>query len=308
MTPRVAILVACFNDGATLPETLDSIRCEPESEIVVVDDGSTDPETLRVLDELERGAVTVLHQPNSGPASAWMAGLAATSAAYVMPFSSDDILVPGITAVLADALDGDPGAAAAWGDLQSFGAASAYLPTVPALCPWHVTYVNSQPGIALFRRTSLLEAGGWQMKTGIEDWDLWMRLAAGGFRGIHVGRLAFHYRRDAGGRFRRRVKTFEGFYDELRTRNNELFARRRETRAVSPAPITLKLLLPIVDRLPFASRLLKVQLCDALTLLLWTAGLRTTARIVGQGLLFRSRVFGGRLAMVRNRRSSSLLR
>jgi glycosyltransferase involved in cell wall biosynthesis len=290
---RVAILVACHDDGATIGETIDSLRGEPDTELVIVDDGSTDGKSLEVLAGLERDGVTVLRQPNSGPASAWMRGLAATTAAYVLPFSSDDILVTGATAVLADALDADPDAAAVWGDMHTFGAASAYVPTAPALCPWHTTYVNCIPGIAMFRRDRLLEAGGWQMRTGIEDWDLWMRLAARGARGVHVPEVVFRYRRDAGGRFRGRVRAFEGFYEELRRRNADLFARRPETKAASPAPASLRLLLPIADRLP-VSRLLRVQLCDLLTLVFWGAGPRRTARIVLQGLAFRARLLGGR--------------
>lgn len=301
MTVRVAILVACHDDGATLMETLESLRGEPESELVVVDDGSTDSSTLELLAELAQGGVPVLHQPNSGPASAWMAGLSATSAPFVMPFSSDDILVSGATTMLANALESDPEAAAAWGDLESFGAAAAYLPTAPALCPWHVTYVNSQPGIALFRREHLLEAGGWQMRTGIEDWDLWMRLAERGHRGVHIPSLSFYYRRDAGGRFRARVHTFDGFYEELRQRNATLFARRRTTKQASPAPRVLKVALPMVDRLPFVSRLLKVQISDALTLLFWSAGLGRTIRIVSQGILFRTRLGAPRTRSTRKR-------
>jgi glycosyltransferase involved in cell wall biosynthesis len=286
---RVAILVACHDDGATIEETIESLSREPDTELVIVDDGSTDGNTLDVLARLERAGLTVLHQPNSGPASAWMRALAATSAPYVLPFSSDDILATGATTSLADALDADPEAAASWGDMHTFGAASAYVPTAPALCPWHTTYVNSIPGIAMFRRDRLLEAGGWQMRTGIEDWDLWMRLAARGARGVHVPGVVFRYRRDAGGRFRGRVGAFEGFYEELRSRNRDLFARRPQTRRVSPAPATLKLLLPLVDRLP-VSRLLRVQLCDLLTLVLWAAGPRRSARIVAQGLAFRARL------------------
>jgi glycosyltransferase involved in cell wall biosynthesis len=287
---RLAILVACYDDGLTIQETIDSLRGEANTELVVVDDGSTDPTTLRVLFELEEDGVQVLHQENAGPASAWMTGLAATSAPYVLPFSSDDILVSGATGALADALDGNPHAAAAWGDLQSFGAASSYVPSTPALCPWHVTYLSPAPGIAAFRRELLLEAGGWQLQRGIEDWDLWMRIAACGFPCVHVPRLTFYYRRDSGGRFRGRVQNFEGFYDQLRKRNDQLFSRRRETRRTSPAPRFLKLLLPLVDRLPFASRLVKVQLCDALTLLFWSAGMRRTARILAHGVLFRVRL------------------
>lgn len=291
---RLAILVACHDDGLTLPETLESLVSEPETELVVVDDGSTDPHTLDVLAEVERRGITVAHQENAGPASAWMHGLRITSAPYVLPFSSDDLLEPGATKQLADALDAEPQAAAAWGDFESFGAAAAYTATSPALCPWHVTYTNTQPGIAVFRRELLLEAGGWQLKRGIEDWDLWMRLAARGSAGIHVPVLSFRYRRDAGGRFRGRVKIFEGFYEELRERNAELFARRTENRRLSPAPATVKLLLPIVDHLPFVSRLIKVQLCELITLVFWSAGLRRTTRIVFQGVIFRARLLRGR--------------
>jgi glycosyltransferase involved in cell wall biosynthesis len=291
VTPaRVAILVACHDDGSTIRETVDSLREEDATELVVVDDGSSDPTTLEVLGELEADGIRILHQENAGPASAWMRGLSATAAPYVMPFSSDDILVRGAAGVLADALDSNPRAAAAWGDLQSFGDASAYVPSVPTLCPWHVTYMSPAPGIAEFRREFLLEAGGWQLRRGIEDWDLWMRLAAAGFSVVHVPRPVFYYRRDAGGRFRGRVRNFEGFYEQLRSRNAALFARRPENRQASPAPRPVKLLLPLVDRLPFASRLLKVQLAELVTLLFWGAGLRRTARIVWHGILFRARL------------------
>lgn len=286
----MAILVACHEDGTTIRETIDSLRQEPGIELVVVDDGSTDPNTLEVLAELQGEGIQILHQENAGPASAWMRGLSATSAPYVMPFSSDDILVRGATRVLAQALDENPHVAAAWGDLESFGAASARVPSVPALCPWHVTFMSPAPGIALFRRDLLLEAGGWQMRRGIEDWDLWMRLAASGFTAVAVPQVVFHYRRDEGGRFRGRLRTFDGFYEQLRSRNAVLFASRAANRRASPAPRPVKLLLPLIDRLPFASRLLKVQLSELVTLLFWRGDLRRTARIVAQGILFRARL------------------
>lgn len=302
--PRVAILVACHNDGATIRDTIDSLRAERDAELVVVDDGSTDAATRDVLAALEGEGIRVLHQENKGPSAAWMNGLSATTAAYVMPFSSDDLLVPGATARLADALDASPGAAVAWGDLRSFGAASALVPSAPELCPWYATYVDSWPGIALFRRKDLLQAGGWQLTTGIEDWDLWMRLAAGGFSGVHVPGASFLYRRDAGGRFRGRVRTFDSFYDELRLRHAQLFEARAPNRDASPAPRVLKLLFPLADRLPLISRLVKVQLCDVLSLFFWRAGPRQTVRIIAQGVVFRMRLLGRRSSL-RDRATTS---
>ncbi len=291
--PRIAFLVACHDDGSTIRATIESLLAEPDTELVIVDDGSTNEATLETLAALEDEGIRVLHQENAGPSAAWMRGLSATTAPYVMPFSADDLLVLAATAGLADALDANPEAAAAWGDLESFDAASALVPSPPVLCPWLVTYVNTIPGIALFRRNLLLDAGAWQLRTGIEDWDLWMRLAGGGYPGVYVPGPLFMYRRDAGGRFRGRVKRFDPFYDELRERNRALFEARAENRRNSPAPTVLKVLVPLVDRLPLVSRLLKVQLCDALSLLFWRAGVRRTAAILLQGVRFRARMVRG---------------
>lgn len=289
-TKRVAILVASHDDGPTVAETIDSLRGEPGTELVVIDDGSTDPASIEALAALEQSGIAVLHQENQGPSAAWMAGLQATTAPYVMPFSSDDVLLRGATGLLADALDSDPEAAFAWGDMVTFGLASAYRPSTPVLCPWLVTYTNCIPAYSLFRRSVLLDIGGWEVITASEDWDLWMRLAAEGHRGIYVRRPVYRYRRGAGGRFRRRGRRYEPFYAELRERNAELFAARPANRRASPAPAALKVLLPLLDALPGIPRLKKMQLSEALTLLFWSGGLGRTARIVTQGIAFRARV------------------
>jgi glycosyltransferase involved in cell wall biosynthesis len=291
--PRIAILVACHDDGATLRETIDSVRGEPHSELVVVDDGSTDPRTHDLLAELEHEGIAVLRQENAGPSAAWMAGFAATTAGFVMPFSSDDVLVPGATATLADALDADPAAAVAWGDMTTFGLATAYRPSLPVLDPWHITYTNCIPPYSLFRRVAITESGGWAAFSADEDWDLWMRMAALGQRGLHVPGAVYRYRRDAGGRFLAHAKNYEPVFADLRARNSALFASRPVNRRSSPSPAVLKLLLPVLDVLPVVPRLKKVQISEALTLLFWSGGLRPTIRIVLEGLRFRARLRRG---------------
>jgi glycosyltransferase involved in cell wall biosynthesis len=295
---RVAVLVACYNDAATIGETLDSLDSELDIELVVVDDGSTDPATGRELERAAQLGIRVLRKENGGPSSAWMAGVHATTAPYVMPFSSDDVLVSGSTHLLADALDAHPEAGFAWGDMETFGLANAYRPSVPTLCPWLVTYTNAIPAYSLFRRSVLLEVGGWGDTAASEDWDLWMRLAGRGITGVYVPEPIYRYRRGTGGRFRRRGRRYEPYYEELRQRNAGLFAARSANRQSSEAPAPLKTLIPLLDRAPVIPRLGKIQLSELLTLVFWSGGPRRTTRIFAEGVLFRARVLWRRASPV----------
>src|SRR5260370_61036 len=78
---RVAIVIPCYNDQQFLPQALAAIGAEEATEVVVVDDGSDDPATLRLLDALAKTQVRVLHQRNARPAAPRLAGVAAGAAA-----------------------------------------------------------------------------------------------------------------------------------------------------------------------------------------------------------------------------------
>jgi len=259
-------------------------------ELVVVDDGSTEATTLSILAQLERHGIHVIRQPKMGPSAAVMAGLEATSAFYVMRLDADDLLERGALDALVAALDSAPLAAASWGDVQTFGMTTFRVPTAPALDPWLVTYVNCVPGAGcLFRRSALVEAGGWQVRDGFEDWDVWMSLAELGYAGVYLPLVTFHYRRDQLGRQAESVARTSRYYEELRNRHPKLFGMRHENRRRSPAPRTLKIAVRAVDALPGLSRLAKVQLCELFTHLFWNGGLRVTTGMALQAVALRTR-------------------
>src|SRR6185503_976475 len=194
---RAAVVIPCFNDGLTVGEAVASALDHQEPcELVVIDDGSTDEDTLARLEELERDGVRVVHQPNSGLSAARMAGVAATTARYVYPLDADDVLSPGALARLADALDANPEAAVAYGDVEMFGEADTFFDNrTTQIDPWQITYLSNIPGTSMLRRTALLDAGGWQLNQGgYEDWDLWMSFAERGLRGVYAPGMMFRYR------------------------------------------------------------------------------------------------------------------
>jgi glycosyltransferase involved in cell wall biosynthesis len=293
---RVAIVVTCFNDGATLAETIASIKREPSDvELIIVDDGSTDTTTLALLDQLKEEGARVIQQTNQGLAAAAMTGFRASSAPYVMRFDSDDLLEPGGISALADALDDAPEAAAAWGDIQTFGITSFRVPAAPALDPWLVTYTNCMTGSgSLLRRAPLAELGGWQLRRGYEDWDVWMSLAERGYAGVYVPRVIFRYRRDEGGVLAGWLADTQTHYEELRGRHEKLFEARRWNRRQSGAPLALKLAVPAIDVLPGIPRLVKIQLCELFTHLFWNGGLQMTSTMARQAAALRLRRRFGR--------------
>jgi glycosyltransferase involved in cell wall biosynthesis len=248
------VVIACYNDGATLPEALDSLEEQEPCEIVVVDDGSDDPHTLQVLDELQTGGLHVVRQENSGPSAARMAGVRATTARYITAVDADDAQAPGAIARLADALDADRELMLVWGYVETFGEVKSMRQLAPSLDPWLITYVNEVPAGSMMRREALLATGGWQLEGGYEDWDLWMAFAERGWKGRRLPFLNGYYRVRGGERVQARaVARHASLMAAMRNRHAELYACRGSNWRSSKAPLRAKLLLPVVARLPFAS-------------------------------------------------------
>ena len=111
----VAVVIPCHDDGPTLEEAVASVlEQDVAAEVIVVDDGSTDPSTHALLDRLTAAGVRVLRQDNRGPGPARMAGMRATQAEYALPLDADDRLMPGALRLLRTALERNPRAVAAW--------------------------------------------------------------------------------------------------------------------------------------------------------------------------------------------------
>jgi glycosyltransferase involved in cell wall biosynthesis len=173
MTARVAVAIPCHNDGATLPEAVQSIRRETEAvELVVVDDGSTEARTRTLLDEAtRRPGVTVHRTENRGPALARNLAIERARGAYILPLDADDWLEPAFLAKTVALLDADPGLGVAYTWVGLAGAHHGVWRTggftvgeLLARCTIHVA--------SLFRRSLWADVGGYDpaFVESSEDW------------------------------------------------------------------------------------------------------------------------------------------
>lgn len=94
---RVSVIMPCYNDGQYIEEALYSLRAQTylNWELIVIDDGSDEPETLRVLEQLEEMPyVRLLRTNHVRPAGARNAGIQAARGTYILPLDADDTIEP----------------------------------------------------------------------------------------------------------------------------------------------------------------------------------------------------------------------
>lgn len=117
----VAVVIPVRDGAAFLGAALDSVlgQTHPPTEIVVVDDGSTD-ESARVAEAF--AGVRVHRQPPTGQSVARNVGVALTSAPHVAFLDADDLMPPDRLAVQSATLDDLATAAGCIGQVVTFTA------------------------------------------------------------------------------------------------------------------------------------------------------------------------------------------
>src|ERR1019366_4616010 len=103
-------VIPCYNYGRYLQEAVDSVLSAKRAdiELVIVDDGSTDPHTQREIDRLSSEGFRVIRQPNSGVMVTRNAGIRATTADYILPLDADNRVRPAFFERALEILDRDP--------------------------------------------------------------------------------------------------------------------------------------------------------------------------------------------------------
>lgn len=197
-SPIVTVVIPCYNLGIYLHEALASVAAQSlnELDVVVVDDGSTDSLTLTILDHWMKRGLRVIHQQNAGVASARNNGILATTSPYLCCLDPDDRLGSDFLERAVAIMDRDPDVGFVTGHTRIFDDMDGFQrPERCDLPRLLVSNVAVQPSV--FRRSVWQDVGGyWNgfSSSGIEDWDLWLRILRAGHRAEIVPTIAWEYR------------------------------------------------------------------------------------------------------------------
>jgi ABC-type polysaccharide/polyol phosphate transport system ATPase subunit len=201
-SPKTSVIIPCHNLAAYLDEAVDSVLTQTvdDFEILIVNDGSTDTETNRLLGGYERPKTRVITTEHRGLAAARNTGIQAARGDYVCALDADDGLEPRFLEATTRVLDADDSLSFASCWLRTFGDEEwVWKPE-----RWDFPALLAECTIAtpaLVRRSALLAAGGYDEgmpQQGYEDWDLWISLVERGFKGTIIPEVLFRYRRRRG--------------------------------------------------------------------------------------------------------------
>jgi len=182
-TELVTVVIPVYNAEAHLQETLDSVVSQTHRplEIVAVDDGSEDGSLLLLEQYTE--PVTIIRQQNRGAAAARNRGAAEARGKWLAFLDADDIWHP---AKLQKQLNSSRGFSWSYTDSVFRGGVNDGKKDSDLNTKFHghvlphlVCNNFISTSTVIVERNLFIDFGGFDTSTkAVEDWELWMRIAA----------------------------------------------------------------------------------------------------------------------------------
>ncbi|MEU1307998.1 glycosyltransferase [Streptomyces cinnamoneus] len=185
--PLVSVICPTYNRSEAIVRTLDSVRNQSVTdwELLVMSDGSTDDteDWVRAAaheDRRIRLVRTARHGHPSGPRNE---GLALARGAYVAYIDHDDVWREHHLAVVLSLFEAGGELVATGFECRNRNDEVTSVSDAFGLC-WHpelqVLGPVFEPSRVAHRAGLAERVGGWRAGYGLEDWDLWLRLADAG--------------------------------------------------------------------------------------------------------------------------------
>jgi biofilm PGA synthesis N-glycosyltransferase PgaC len=198
--PFISLVVPAYNEGPVIKQAIYSLLQldYPRYEVLVIDDGSTD-DTYERAQEMARLSdkvpVRVFTKPNGGKSDALNVGMAHARGNFILNMDGDTKLSANTLRACIRHFD-DPRVGAVAGNVKVFNREN-FLTKIQALeyveglamarkAQSYLRSVNIIPGpLGMFRKSTLIQVGGYDHDTFAEDCDLTLKLLMLGWHVVY---------------------------------------------------------------------------------------------------------------------------
>lgn len=192
MRANISVIIPVYNHAATIVRSVSTIVNQTvlPTEIIIVDDGSTDNfdsavPSLLSLTQTAAIPLKIIRQENKGAAAARNRGFKDSQGKYIIFWDADTIARPQLLQKMLAALEQDPRSSYAYSQFK-FGwktmRSQAFDPAV-------LQKINFIDTTSLIRRADF---GGFDEKLRrFQDWDLWLTFLEQGKKGVFISEILF---------------------------------------------------------------------------------------------------------------------
>ena len=164
-------------------------------EIILVDDGSTEKESIRVFDDLKKLGFQTYRQENAGPSAARNLAISHSKGKYILPVDADDKIRPAYIEKAVQYMENHAQCGIVYCKAIFFGARNG-LWDLPQYSIKQMLLNNCIFVSALFKRTDWETVHGYDsnMKYGLEDYEFWLSILELGHDVYCIPETLFLYR------------------------------------------------------------------------------------------------------------------
>jgi glycosyltransferase involved in cell wall biosynthesis len=202
--PKVSVIIPCYNLGQYIDEAVDSVLAQTyrNFEIIIVNDGSTDEETINILKNYNKPKTEVIHTTNQGVSAARNTGIQVASGKYIICLDADDKICNTYLEKAVKVLEENQNIGIVDCEVELFGEQTGRCEFLPEYQLSLILLVNCVYPIGVFRKSDWERTNGYNsnMIYGWEDHDFWLSIIELGREVVRLPEVLFFYRQRSGSR------------------------------------------------------------------------------------------------------------
>lgn len=208
--PLVTVIIASYNHGRYIEESILSVLSQDYQgiELLVVDDGSTDDSVERIRRLQQEHGFDFQVQSNRGLTETLNAAIARAKGSLIVPFGSDDIMLPGRISIQVAHMEGKPEVGICAGNIELIDADGNLYPekhqrrdTPFRRLDFDDMFLERKPyppaPTLMIRREALDVVGGFDPRIRLEDLLIELKITHAGYLIDGLNVLMARYRKHA---------------------------------------------------------------------------------------------------------------
>jgi len=229
---KLSVVIPCFNHGKYINEAIQSVLAYPghkDLEIIVINDGSTDPFTIEVLNKIDHPNIKVINQVNQGLGKSRNNGIKLASADIIFVLDSDNRIDPRFIPEALNLFNNDKDLGVVYCDSIIFDDTKSIKRKIQKFDPRVLLMKNYIDACAFFRKSIWTQLGGYDENMpymGLEDWDFWIRNIGIKTKFYHLKQHWFYYRDTPNSMAKSTTdQKYTILYEYILNKNSAIYAR-----------------------------------------------------------------------------------